>query len=123
MNNEEIICYVDDEFINCELFKRNFSRYYRVEVFTEPDEAIKYLASCEVSLLITDYKMPLMTGMDLVREAISVCPGLPCIILSGFQKSEVDVDESMLSGYIMKPYRRADLVQKINEALLSASSA
>jgi len=64
---------------------------YRVRGFDRSADALDYLRghAHEVDLLITDYNMPEMSGLDLTREARSLRPSLPVIVASGHLSADL----------------------------------
>ncbi|MFN8208133.1 MAG: response regulator [Bacteroidales bacterium] len=107
------IIYIDDEFINLELFKLNFRNLYEVFLCSTPTEAPEIIRSENIRLVITDYKMPGMNGMELVDLIKSRDPDTVCMILSGYPESDVVTDKSKISMYILKPYRREEMIRYI----------
>ncbi|HEU5171994.1 MAG TPA: response regulator [Nitrososphaeraceae archaeon] len=69
-NNNKVILMVDDELDILELFGECLrSEGYNVQLFTEPSELLKYFyENPNCSVVITDYKMPEMGGIDLIRK-------------------------------------------------------
>jgi CheY-like chemotaxis protein len=57
---------------------------YEVEVSSSPEEALEKVQSKHFDLLITDYRMPSMSGAELIAEVRKIRPGMPIILVSGF---------------------------------------
>ncbi|HQO22225.1 MAG TPA: response regulator [Spirochaetota bacterium] len=96
---------------------------YEVDVFSNGKEALSAIRKNpgEYALIITDYMMPGMTGYDLAKEILSLCPSKPIILVSGFSESldEKSIKECGIKYYMSKPFSAQSLSDKINE-LLSA---
>jgi PAS domain S-box-containing protein len=76
--------------------------------------ALDYIASGEpCDVLVTDQRMPRMTGLELVRRARDVRPGLPAVLITGFSDPGAGMDALPL---LAKPFRTADLARAIAEA-------
>jgi PAS domain S-box-containing protein len=76
--------------------------------------ALDYIASGEpCDMLVTDQRMPRMTGLELVRRARILRPGLPAVLITGFSDPSAGAD-SLLR--LAKPFRAADLARAIAEA-------
>ncbi|MBL9215256.1 MAG: PAS domain S-box protein [Opitutaceae bacterium] len=62
---------------------------YKVSVFRKPAEALAFLRQNYggVDLLMTDFSMPEMNGIDLIREAVALKPSLPAVLLTGYGKA------------------------------------
>ena len=86
-----------------------------VSKLTSGDFALAYLKQHEVDLLITDYSMPDMDGVTLVKKAKQIKPELKIIVLS--MHDEVVMIREMLSagvdGYVLKKYAQQELVNAI----------
>jgi len=84
--------------------------------FTSGNFALAYLKHAEVDLLITDYSMPDMDGLALVKEAKMIAPDIKIIVLS--MHDEVDMIRKMLTagvdGYVLKKYAQQELVSAID---------
>lgn len=92
--------------------------------FTGGKGALAYLKndiSCpderRVKLLLTDIEMSEMTGLELLRQAKTLYPGLPVIVMSGAGEGR-DRDEifSLGADFIPKPFGLVDLLARINSA-------
>jgi c-di-GMP phosphodiesterase len=114
---KKLILYVDDEQINLDLFRINFASLFHIEICDSPVDALEIMNQRKVSLLISDYKMPEMNGMELIYEVKKKWPDIICIILSGYVVSEVVNDKEFLFRYILKPWRKVELTELIKEAL------
>ena len=92
---------------------------HTVVQFSSGARALDYLASgaaCDV--LVTDQRMPSMTGTELVRQARALLPGLPAVLISGYTQ---DIDFEGLPR-LAKPFRAADLAQAVAEALTARTA-
>jgi PAS domain S-box-containing protein len=88
----ERVAYVDDDEVVLLMVERLLDRAgYAVTAYSSPQDlldAVRRGTSC-FDLLITDYSMPGMTGLDLAREVRALCPGLPVVVSSGFVSEEL----------------------------------
>jgi CheY-like chemotaxis protein len=81
------ILYLDDDEALVSLVTRLLERRnYRVSGFTSQVEALAALRADPASfdLVVTDYNMPGMSGLDIAREVRSICASLPVAIASGY---------------------------------------
>ena len=89
------------------------------QVFTANDgkEALDFLGACDdlVDVVICDWKMPRMTGIELLQQVRTVDPDLPFLMLTGLANvdSVIAARESGVSAYLRKPYSAEQLEQKI----------
>jgi DNA-binding NtrC family response regulator len=111
------IIYIDDEFLNLELFRINLQNHYDVVVTESPLEALKIIDKENIDVIITDYKMPDMNGMELIiKVKKEIRPGAVCMILSGYLEGDVSTDNSLVYKYIMKPYKKQQMIDHIEAA-------
>jgi signal transduction histidine kinase/CheY-like chemotaxis protein len=77
----------------------------------------------EIALLITDYAMPAMTGIDLFRRAQLTRPDLGAILVTGFANLPID-DPVLPSMHILrKPFDLPDILRAVNQCLERVSLA
>jgi CheY-like chemotaxis protein len=75
------------------------------------DEALAYLASGQsFSLLVTDYAMPGVNGVDLARQALEQLADLRALIITGFPSDAGLFDRPANVALLAKPFRRAELI-------------
>jgi two-component system cell cycle sensor histidine kinase/response regulator CckA len=82
--------------------------------------AILRRSSPSVNLLITDYNMPGMNGLELGRECSALNAALPVLYISGDhpdQELRADLDLRK-RGFLAKPFRREELLRSCKEMLL-----
>ena len=119
------ILYIDDEVINLRVFKSVFRREYNVLIAHCGEDGLRILDENDIHLIITDQRMPNMTGVEFLKKVQKKIPTKPPnrIILSGFSKSkDIDVAKEKYSLYmfISKPWDVDDLRDKMNEAIEDA---
>jgi two-component system chemotaxis response regulator CheY len=92
-------------------------------VFDAPDgqEALELMRKVKVNIVVCDWNMPVMSGLDFFK-AVQKEPklaGTPFIMLtSSSEGSKVkEAIEAGITAYMIKPYKPADLVKKINSML------
>jgi CheY-like chemotaxis protein len=107
------VLYVDDEAINLQLFELSFRKLFSVVICLSPLEALEKVKNERFNVVISDYKMPVMNGMQLISEIKKLKPEIACMILSGYVENEVVTDKSLLFKFIAKPWQKNDLVEAI----------
>jgi CheY-like chemotaxis protein len=77
-----------------------------------------------VDLLVIDYSMPCMSGLELARECSRLCGDLSVLYVSGSGPDEELQAELQTGnrGFLAKPFRGAELLRKTRELLLGESS-
>ena len=74
-------------------------------------EALKKLEDEPIGLVITDLRMPKMTGAELLESVKDKDPDMPVVLISGFSVESAD-DQAVLSradGFLGKPFRMNDI--------------
>lgn len=100
MPTNTILC-VDDEEIPRTLRALVLRKQgYQVLTAASGPEALKLLDETDVSLLLTDQMMPMMSGTELAKRAKAVRPGLPVILISGM--NEIPPDANYADRFISK---------------------
>ena len=118
----ERILFVDDEVSLGELGKILFEKLgYSVTAVTSSLEALAHFKEnpSEYDLVITDYTMPEMTGLELAREMISIRPELPIILCTGFSH-QIDSDMVTSIGIrkmLLKPLMLEETATLVRELL------
>ena len=94
---------------------------YEVLVASDGATAIAALERGQVDLLISDIKMPDMTGIDVLRAAKTVDPTLPAIMMTAFASQDTAIEALRLGAcdYMIKPFNVDELKVKVREKLES----
>jgi DNA-binding response OmpR family regulator/signal transduction histidine kinase len=118
----DVILFVDDEPEVLAILKRVFTERdgYLALTASGGEEALAILGARDVDLLVTDQRMPGMTGIELAAAARRLRPGLCVILLTAFTDPR-DVIDAINKGevyrYLTKPWEYVDLRQSILRAL------
>ena len=82
-------------------------------------EALDLLKSQVIDLVLTDVKMPGMTGIDLLEKIKEITPDLPVIIMTAFGSVEKAVDAMHKGAYtfILKPFENETLIAHIAKSI------
>jgi response regulator RpfG family c-di-GMP phosphodiesterase len=111
---------VDDEPANLRMLERLFHREYRVLTAASGEQALDILRQERVSLIITDQRMPGMSGTDLLRLAMADHPEAVKIILTGYTDIEALIDAintSRVHKFVSKPWDPLALREIVCEAI------
>lgn len=115
------LLFVDDEENVLNALKRVFmEENYEVLTAGSGDEALKLIESNPVHLIVSDYKMPGITGSELLREVKNRWPGTIRIMLTGHADINAimgAVNEGAVYKFITKPWNDEDLRLTISLAL------
>lgn len=96
------------------------NREWDVETYENVDHALRRAQTMTFDLVISDYKMPRMDGVEFLNEVKRLQPEAMRVILSGFTDLQLLLDainEAEIFRYICKPWDDHDLLMTINQAL------
>lgn len=118
-NNKITILYVDDEMNNLISFKAVFRIKYNVLTAISGEEAIKILRNNLINIIITDQRMPNMTGVEFLESILNEYPDPIRILLTGYADMNAVVDavnKGKIFHYLTKPWNEEELDMTINRA-------
>jgi response regulator RpfG family c-di-GMP phosphodiesterase len=110
---------VDDETPNLRLLERLFSNEYQCLTASSGPEALRLLEQHDVAILITDQRMPEMTGIELLKRSAQFRPHMVRILLTGYTDVEALVEAincGLVYMYVTKPWNNDDLKLTISRA-------
>lgn len=114
------IMIVDDEPVNLRTLERLFRPEYQVVTAASGQEALALLEKHEVALLISDQRMPGMTGIELMIKTVAIRPQMVKLLLTGYTDVGALI-EALNSGlvyrYLTKPWNNNDLRNTVSRAL------
>jgi two-component system response regulator AtoC len=114
------ILVVDDESDNLDAFRFNFRRVFQVLTAGSGDEALSVLRQHDVAVIVTDQRMPRMTGLEFLKAARQVRPDAVGIILTAFTNVDVLVESINLGQvyrYITKPWDAKEVKGVLTQAI------
>jgi len=106
---------VDDEPMLLELAEAILKPLgYHVRTFRDPEMALREFSAAHPEVVITDYAMGRMSGMDLIRECRRLNPHQKMILLSGTVDEHVFADAPVKPDqFLTKPYQIHELAERI----------
>jgi response regulator RpfG family c-di-GMP phosphodiesterase len=120
MNTKEInILYIDDEVHNLNAFKASFRRTFNVFTAESGKDALPILASEDIHIILTDQRMPNMTGVEFLASILDTYPDPIRILLTGYSDLTAVVDainRGQVYLYITKPWQEEELRQNLEKA-------
>ncbi len=114
------LLFVDDEPDILDSLQRSFRRGYRVLTARGGDEALALLQEHTIDLIISDQRMPGLTGTDVLKAARNIQPEAIRILLTGYSDMEsliACVNDAGLYKYLSKPWEPEDLQLTVTRAL------
>lgn len=121
MSNSIKVLYVDDEPINLMLFKANFKNKFSIITAESGQQGLQELKNNpETIVVISDMKMPGMSGLEFIRIAKLDYPNISFYILTGFDiTDEISeaLDERLIHKYFRKPFNIKEIELAIFDAV------
>ncbi|MBN2805532.1 MAG: response regulator [Prolixibacteraceae bacterium] len=121
--NEDLkytILYVDDEESNLRIFKNTFRKQYNILTAKSGTEGLDLLEHENIDLILTDQRMPGMSGIDFLKIAIDKFPELNRILVTAYSDYDIlreAVNELKIFQYVEKPWKEEDIKSTIDSAL------
>ncbi|WP_373004144.1 PleD family two-component system response regulator [Sulfurimonas sp.] len=125
MSKEDLVVLaVDDDMINLKLLKSMLMKSGKVKEVIEAkngSDAIGVLKSRnDIDLILLDIIMPVMGGIEMLKvvRADDNLRQLPIIVLTTDETKKSEALEFGANGFLMKPIRNTDLIQKISTVIV-----
>jgi len=101
-----VVCVDDEPQILASLSRLLRQEPYRLRTTTDPEEALEWVRSGEVALLLADYRMPRMSGTTLLQIAKASSPGTARLMLTGYpgETLVIAAGEAGLMHLVGKPW-------------------
>ena len=114
------ILIVDDEQANLRLLERLLSQDYNIIPARSGAAALEILDQEAVALIVTDQRMPGMTGIEFLKRAAVIAPNSVRIVITGYTDADALVDainSGVVYKYVTKPWINLDLKTTMQRAL------
>jgi signal transduction histidine kinase len=114
------ILYVDDEESNLRIFKNTFRKEYNILTAISGYDGLEMLEKGNIDLILTDQRMPGMSGIDFLKKAIDKFPELNRILVTAYSDYDIlrdAVNELKIFQYVEKPWKEDDIKSTIDSAL------
>ncbi len=118
-NNKITVLYVDDEENNLISFRATFRLKYKVYTAISGSAAIDIIKENPIDIIITDQRMPEMTGVEFLEEVIKLDASPMRILLTGYTDMGAVIDavnKGKIFHYLNKPWSEEELDQTIQRA-------
>lgn len=115
------LLYVDDEIENLKVFERLFKKDFQIRTCLSGEEGLKIFEehAMDISLIVSDQRMPGMTGVDFLNACKLIRPEPIRIIITGYADLESTINainEAEIYRFVKKPWEVLDLKQTLIEA-------
>jgi len=97
---------------------------YEVTALSSPEMGLAYLEDSEVDVVVTDMKMPGLTGQDVLEHVKKSYPHIPVLIMTAFGSIESAVEAMRIGAfdYITKPFNNEELLLSLSKAVRYAET-
>jgi len=119
MENKPSVLYVDDEIHSLSAFKSAFRRNYEIFTAISAKEGEKLLEGNDIQIIITDQRMPHITGLEFLTSTIKKHPHAIRILITGYTDIQVSIDvinRCRIYQYVPKPYKPQQLRKILDSA-------
>ena len=122
MNTQITILLLEDEiklaYTLSRALEKSFGKPRQIKICSTFEAALQILHIYHIDLLITDWRLPGMSGIELVAKARKLYPQLPVIFMTAFGSEEVEHEVFQISDvYINKPFDIPDFIQIVYQVL------
>ncbi len=117
--NKSILIVEDEKILRISLTDALKAEGFTVLAVTEGSEALSALQQGAFSLLITDIRLPDISGIEILRQSLQISPATPVVMMTAYGNIK-DAVESMRIGafdYITKPFDLDEMFATVNKAL------
>ncbi len=122
-----LIYLVDDQPVLLDLAELSLQADgYDFKKFLDPESALESFLKARIkpALLITDYAMGKMNGLELIEKCKAVKPDLKSILISGTAGAEIVLDSPVrIDRFMGKPYQPANLAELVRRILAHEAAA
>ena len=112
---ETVLVVEDNELLRGLLAKTLEREGYKVLTASSANEALQLMQNNKVTVILSDIKMPEMSGLELLVAVKGKYPDVPVLLMTGYagEYSKVDILTAGADGYITKPFHNTDIIKRI----------
>ncbi len=117
---------VDDDDENLQALRRTFRSAYNLFFTSDPREALRIIEDNVVHVIISDQRMPGLTGVELLQQASKLRPGVLKVITSALSDSSTLLSAINVAGihrYVVKPWQPDELRRVVDELVSEKAGA
>jgi len=117
-----VVVFIDDEPMNLVVFEAAMPDVWDVHVYEKPEQALSDIKSQKVQpwCVISDQRMPVMRGVNVLEKIKALCPLSVRIIVTGYSEEDLVIESvrrAQIFDYIKKPWDPEDLVASVERAI------
>jgi signal transduction histidine kinase len=114
------VLYVDDEPMALETFRQQFKGDFTIHTAQDAEEARRILREKEIAVVLTDQRMPRLSGVDLLKEVKQEHPDTVRMLITAYSDMDAVIEainEGNVYRYVAKPYNEDDLRNTIRQGI------
>ena len=113
------ILVVDDEYDDLKTVKEILEKEgYEILVATNGEKAVEILKANNLDMMLTNIKMPIMSGYDLIKQCVTLPNNVEMKKLFISIVPENEVDMGGVDGFVQKPFTPESLIGKVKKLLI-----
>ena len=125
IDNINILLIDDDQKIINSLKRILNKNEYTIYATTEAEKALKIMSKYKIDIIICDYNMPYLTGIEVLKQSKKILPNAIRMLITG--ESDIDVTISAINDvgifyYISKPWVNKDVIDAVERAIKQKSN-
>lgn len=125
MSEKASVLFVDDEERVLRSLEMLFKNQFRVYTTTDGNEALAIVRGERIHVIVSDQRMPLMTGVEVLRRVREASPNTMRLLLTGYSDLEAivnSVNEGEIFRYLTKPWSAREILGTVAQAAKIAQS-
>lgn len=113
---------VDDLNKNLKLYSEVLGSEFELEMFSNPEEVVKTLPNIDCDLMLLDWNMPVMNGLEVLKSFRQVKPRVPVIMITGeyLERNLIEALNVGAEDFVVKPISNAELIARIKNKIAKA---
>ncbi len=111
---------IDDEERILRSLRILFNKDYNVHLTTDGQQALEMLRTAKIHAIVSDQRMPIMQGVEVLRQAKEISPHTTRLLLTGYSDKEAIagfINESEIFRFISKPWNNDEIKKTVKEAV------
>ena len=111
------ILLIEDDAVLCKTLAKVLRKYHHVDAFTDSQKALNHLSSTTYDVVLTDVRMPGVSGIDILQHVMTHSPGTHVILFTGYGTVDEAVRAIKMGAYdyILKPIDTTYLLLKLEK--------
>jgi len=114
------VLYVDDEPLALETFRLQFKEDFAIHTAQNGEEAMRILRENEIAVVLTDQRMPRLSGVELLKRVKEEHPDTVRMLMTAYSDMDVVIEainQGNVYRYLTKPYNEDDLRNAIRQGI------